>query len=109
MASTRTEWDAGAVWTGTTPRFGFGQEHPSEGRARVCSWRNFPGTGSGASQCFLPQARGGEPGSHGSGLSSLLIACICLLLTALPVSGVSLLFNLPDLLTAPCLEVVGSS
>lgn len=39
----------------------------------------------------------------------MLIACICLLLTALPVSGVSLLFNLPDLLTAPCFEVVGSS
>lgn len=45
----------------------------------------------------------------GAGLSSMLIACICLLLTALPVSAKSLLFNLPDLLTAPCFEVVGSS
>lgn len=45
----------------------------------------------------------------GAGLSSMLIAGICLLLTALPVSAKSLLFNLPDLLTAPCFEVVGSS
>lgn len=39
----------------------------------------------------------------------MVIARICLLLTAPPVSGASILFNLPDLLTAPCFEVVGSS
>lgn len=64
MASTRMERDAGAVRAGTTARFGFVQEHPREERAKICSWRNFPGTGSEASRCFLPQARGGEPGSH---------------------------------------------
>lgn len=49
-----------------------------------------------------------EPEPHRAALSLELIAGICLLLTALPVSGVSLLLNLPDLLTAPCFEAVGS-
>lgn len=109
-ANSIKEQDAGVrcpPWAGTTAHPGFVQEHPREGQQRQ---------GGGLLLEELPRqllqnksVLSSSSQGWGAGLSSMLIAGICLLLTALPVSAKSLLFNLPDLLTAPCFEVVGSS
>lgn len=93
---------------GTTAQSGFVQEHPSEGQQRQGGnllLEELPRQNTLQNKSLLSSSSQG----WGAGLSSMLIAGICLLLTALPVSAESLLFNLPDLLTAPCFEVVGSS
>lgn len=101
------EQDAGVrspPWVGATAQPGFVQEHPREGQQRQGGDLLLEGLPRQNKSVLSSSSQG-----WGARLSSMLIAGICLLLTALPVSAKSLLFNLPDLLTAPCFEVVGSS